>query len=508
MKPSVLATLCLAALSGPAAAETDSSALRNAVTLEAIRAHQAVLAEIAAANGGTRGANGPGNDASARYVGEKLRDAGYQVTIQAFHFPMFQENSPSDLARTAPDPKSYVHGTDFLTVRFSAAGSVQGVVVPTKDVMVPPAPEPISSSGCELEDFPPAPSEPAIALVQRGTCVMRQKVDNAAAAGYDAVLIFNEGQEGRQKLEQMILDGPFSIPALSTSFAVGEELYLRAQAGKVHAQVHVAAETVAAQTVNVIAEAPGGNPQSVVVVGAHLDSVTEGPGINDNGSGLAVIIEIAIQLARLGIETPNRLRFAFWGGEEEGLLGSAHYVQHLTSKELNRIALNLNFDMLGSPNPVSFIYDGDGSANATAGPPGSGAIENIFADYFKARNLPTRPTALDGRSDYGSFLDKGIPAGGIESGAEGLKTADEAADFGGKAGEPYDRCYHQACDGIDNVSLSGLNLLADAAAHAILQCATELPVAVAAASRKGATRAASAVPLDTLPYRGGSQLQK
>ena len=258
---------------------------------------------------------------------------------------------------------------------------------------------------------------------------------------------------------------------------------------------------------NVIGEAQGGSADSVVIVGAHLDSVAAGPGINDNGSGTAAILEIAIQLARLGITTPNRLRFAFWGAEEWGLLGSTHYVEQLTSEELGRIVLNLNYDMLGSPNPVSFVYDGDGSATGPAGPPGSGEIEAVFADYFQANNLPTRPTAFDGRSDYGPFIAQGIPAGGLFSGAEGLKTAEEAQDFGGTAGEPYDKCYHQACDDLANVNEAALHALSDAAAHAVLHFATELPVPVVTAFRVGAGRAASAVPLESLPFRGEAQFQ-
>jgi Zn-dependent M28 family amino/carboxypeptidase len=245
-----------------------------------------------------------------------------------------------------------------------------------------------------------------------------------------------------------------------------------------------------------------------VVIGAHLDSVAEGPGINDNGSGTGTVLEIAIQLAKLGIEPPNRLRFAFWGAEEWGLLGSTHYVDQLDPEELGRIVLNLNYDMLGSPNPVSFVYDGDGSAGGPAGPPGSGEIEAIFAQYFQGEGLPTRPTAFDGRSDYGPFIAEGIPAGGLFSGAEGLKTPEEAAEFSGTPGEAYDPCYHEPCDDVDNVSEAALDALADAAAHAVLHFATELPVPVMTAFQAGAARSAAAVPLDTLPFRGGGQLQR
>jgi Zn-dependent M28 family amino/carboxypeptidase len=494
-------------LASPAAAQTDSSALREAVTLEAVRAHQSALADIAAANGGTRAAGTPGNQASIAYVEEKLEEAGYQVTVQPFHFLIFEETAPPAMARVAPEPRDYVHATDFLTARYSGSGTVEGVVVPTTDVVIPPTPEPSSTSGCEPEDFPPAPAETAVALVQRGTCTYQQKVDNATAAGYGAVLIFNEGQPGRQEVVQATLTGPVTVPALSTSFAVGEELVGLAQAGEVRVRVAVETTTTATQTANVIAETEDGSADSVVVIGAHLDSVTEGPGINDNGSGTATILEIALQLRKLGVTTPNRLRFAFFGAEEWGLLGSTHYVGALTPEELDQIVLNLNFDMLGSPNPVSFVYDGDGSETGPVGPPGSGEIEAVFLDYMQSGNLPTRPTAFDGRSDYGPFIAKGIPAGGLFTGAEGLKTEEEAAEFGGTAGEAYDKCYHQACDDLANVNEPALDALADAAAHAVLHFGTELPVPVVTAFRSGAGRAAAAVPLESLPFRGEGQLQ-
>jgi Zn-dependent M28 family amino/carboxypeptidase len=495
-------------LATPLAAQTDSSALRDAVTLQAIRAHQQALADFASANGGTRVANSPGYDASARYVEEKLRDAGYQVTVQPFHFLLFEETSPPELVQTAPGSTTYVHGTDFLTVRYSGSGSLEGVVVPTTDLVMPPSAEPSSTSGCEAADFPNAPAEPAIALVQRGTCLYQQKVENATAAGYDAVLIFNEGQEGRREVTQGTLGDPVSIPVVTTSFALGEELHGLAQAGEARIQLSVDTTTEPVPTMNVVAETQGGRADRVVMVGAHLDSVTEGPGINDNGSGTAAILEIAIQMSKLGITPANRVRFAFWGAEEWGLLGSKHYVDQLTSEELSKIVLNLNYDMLGSPNPVSFVYDGDGSETGPVGPPGSAEVEGIFLEYFRAQNLPTRSSAFDGRSDYGPFIEKGIPAGGLFSGAEAVKTAEEAAEFGGAAGEPYDRCYHLACDDFANTNEPSVDALSDAAAHAVLHFATILPAPVVTAFAAGAARSASGVPLDTLPFSGEAQFQK
>ncbi len=233
-------------------------------------------------------------------------------------------------------------------------------------------------------------------------------------------------------------------------------------------RVKVDAGVVTTPSANVIADTPTGRADRVVVVGSHLDSVPEGPGINDNGSGSAADLEVALQLARLGIQPTNKVRFAFWGAEEDGLIGSAHYVANLSNKERHRIALNLNFDMVGSTNFVRFVYDGDGSAFGTDGPSGSGTIEDTFTDYFDSIGLPTAPTEFDGRSDYDAFISNGIPAGGLFTGAEGIKTAEEAAIFGGTAGAPHDPCYHQACDTIDNLSSVVLDQMSDAIAHATL----------------------------------------
>ena len=158
-----------------------------------------------------------------------------------------------------------------------------------------------------------------------------------------------------------------------------------------------------------IAETEGGDPNSVVVVGAHLDSVGTGPGINDNGSGSAGILEIAEQLRETKLR--NKLRFIWFGAEESGLIGSSEYVASLPPEEQAKISGMLNFDMIGSPNFVRFVYDGDLTlgdpgplALAPSARPGSAIIEDVFLDYFAARGLATAPTAFDGRSDYGPFI--------------------------------------------------------------------------------------------------------
>jgi Zn-dependent M28 family amino/carboxypeptidase len=172
-------------------------------------------------------------------------------------------------------------------------------------------------------------------------------------------------------------------------------------------------------------------------------------------------------MAELEIEPVNRVRFAFWGAED-GLIGSQYYVDHLPKRDLKDIALNLNHDMVGSPNFVRFVYDGDGSAFGLDGPSGSGNIESVFVDYFTSQGLPTEPTEFDGRSDYDAFINVGIPAGGLFTGAEGIKTAAQAAIYDGTAGVAYDSCYHQACDTIANVNTTAIDQMSDAIAHSTL----------------------------------------
>lgn len=166
---------------------------------------------------------------------------------------------------------------------------------------------------------------------------------------------------------------------------------------------------------NVIAQTKGGDPNNVLAVGGHTDSVAAGPGINDNGSGSIGILEVAIQLSRFS--TNNAIRFGWWSAEEEGLLGAEHYVSTLPQSELDKIRLYTNFDMIASPNFVYEIYDGDGSAFNITGPPGSAEVEKLWEDYFKNdAGLPSQPTAFDGRSDYGPFLEAGVASGGLSKG--------------------------------------------------------------------------------------------
>ena len=231
--------------------------------------------------------------------------------------------------------------------------------------------------------------------------------------------------------------------------------------------------------VNIITETAAGQDDWVVVVGGHLDSVKRGPGINDNGSGSAAILEIAIQMSKLRIVPKNKVRFFWFAAEELGLLGANAYLQSLTAEEIGKMALMLCFDMIGSPNYVRFVYDGDGSSSIDrftgepiAGPPGSDLIEKVFVDYFNDQGLATDPIRLGPYSDYHLFINEGIPVGGLFSGTDFRKTDEQATIYGGKADQALDPCYHKACDSIDNLSLQALDELGDAAAHAVMVFAT------------------------------------
>lgn len=443
----------------------DTSDLLAAVTVDGVRDHQSVLQSIADANGGVRTSGTMGHDQSGDYVAAMAEAAGYNVTVQPFDFLKFEELGASVLEQTAPVPTPYEYGVDFYIMDQSDPGNVTGMVtaVDVVDTGIGNA----STSGCEASDFAGFPAG-HIALVQRGACTFQLKAENAANAGAVGIIIFNQGNsESRKGLIFGTLGAGYSggIPAFFATWDRGVE-WMNTTGLEMHMIADVLRETVT--TFNVIAETPGGRDDRVVVVGAHLDSVSNGPGINDNGSGSAVLLEIAMQMAALGIEPRNKVRFAWWGAEESGLVGAYHYVDNLSARDIKNIALNLNFDMVGSPNFVRFVYDGDGSDTPLAGPNGSGNIERVFLDYFAARGLATEATAFDGRSDYGPFIEVGIPAGGLFTGAEGIKTEEQAAIYGGVAGMAYDPCYHLACDTFENNSNEALDQMADAAAHAVM----------------------------------------
>lgn len=456
----------------------DSEQLRAAVTPEGVKEHLETFQAIADDNDGTRASGTPGYYASVEYVMERMEAAGYRVTKQAFDFPFFKENA---VAQLSSEGTTYTTPEDFSTMTFSGSGTATATAVGVDTDFAPPAEGEAITSGCESEDFADFTAG-AIALIQRGGCTFGLKAENAQEAGASAAIIFNTGGEGAEESFAGTLGGPVvSIPVVGARHALGSEI-----AGQ---ETTVVTDTTSEtrKTYNVIAETKGKGRKGkakgakVVMAGAHLDGAIEGPGLNDNGSGAASLLEVAEQMA--GATTRNRVRFAWWGAEELGLLGAEHYVADLQkndTKALKKISLYLNFDMVGSQNYVRFVYDGDNSKfgedeGATIGPDGSGDIEQVFRDYFASQDLESEETPFNGRSDYGPFIEAGIPAGGLFSGAEGIKTEEQAAIYGGVAGEPYDPCYHAACDDLSNISMDAIDEMSDAMAHAVWTYAKVLP---------------------------------
>lgn len=221
---------------------------------------------------------------------------------------------------------------------------------------------------------------------------------------------------------------------------------------------------------NVLAQSKYGDQENILQIGAHSDSVAEGPGINDDGSGTSSLIEVAKLLSSYRIR--NSVRFSWWSGEEGGLLGSAHYVGNLTAAEKAKIRLYLNFDMMASPNYQFEIFDGDGNTFNVTGPAGSDSIEELFEDYFESRELNYTSSALDGRSDYASFQNAGIAFGGLATGAEENKTKEGVEKFGGLEGKPFDQNYHQAGDNVANLNTTAFLVNTQAISHAVATYST------------------------------------
>jgi len=431
--------------------------LLECVRLDGVRQHQAALQAIADANGGTRAEGTPGYAASVDYVLSVLGKTGWQASKVPFSYP----DTEALLRQLTPTQGGYETGAYTGTGEGDVTGNVIGVDLALTG-------DRASSSGCEAADFAgldfSGPND--IALLQRGTCNFAVKATNAEAAGAEAVIIFNQGNApDRLGLIVGTLGGDdvVGIPVVGASFAQGQAL----AAPGATAQVKVA--FVTRHSFNVIAELPGRDDDNVVMAGAHLDSVPAGPGINDNGSGSAALLEVAQAMSKL--HPQNTVRFAWWGNEEGGLVGSTQWVADQSRSELDRIALYLNFDMISSPNYIFMVYDANESTfpapDGVPIPAGSAAIERLFESFYTLRNEPYDDTQFSGRSDYQAFINNGIPSSGLFTGAEEIKTPQQAAIWGGTAGDQFDPCYHEACDTYANNDLHALEVDTDAVAFAV-----------------------------------------
>jgi Zn-dependent M28 family amino/carboxypeptidase len=449
---------CQQAAGNPAAAEF-ATALHNKVTTDAMMAHLSKLQDIANANNGTRAAGTPGYEASVDYVVNTLRNSGFDVQTPEFSARVFHADKP---AVTVGGRTVEAHAVDFSLGTPPEGVSGPLVAAPTGD-----------SPGCKASDFDGLPVQGAVLLVDRGTCPFAQKEDAAAQRGAVAMVVADNVDE-QQMSGTLGANTDVKIPVVSVTKSVGVQL--RAQPGPTTIKLNAGAQSFKAR--NVIAQTKTGSPTDVVMAGAHLDSVPEGPGINDNGSGVAAVLETAVQL---GNSPPvhNAVRFGFWGAEELGLIGSRNYVESLDLDGLKDIALYFNFDMLASPNPGYFTYDGDQSLPMDARgrpvvPEGSAGIERTLVAYLKSAGKSAQDTSFDGRSDYDGFTLAGIPSGGLFSGAEVKKSDEQAKLWGGTANEPFDPNYHQKTDTLDHIDRTSLGINGGGVAYAVALYAQDL----------------------------------
>ncbi|KAK5989774.1 Aminopeptidase Y [Cladobotryum mycophilum] len=435
-----------------------SEELQSSIKIGALMKRAEKLYEIAQTseeeyNHPTRVIGSEGHRGTLGYVINELLDLGDYYNIQIQDFPVTSGNvfesqlTIDDAILTGAAPMG-------LTPATKDKEPVHGNLVLVKN------------QGCDVADFPAA-VKGNIALILRGTCPFGDKSGNAGKSGAVAAVVYNTDSEG---LSGTLGDPtPDHVATFGISGKEGKAFADRLSHGEtISAIAYIDAELKEINTTNVIAQTEDGDPDNVVALGAHSDSVGEGPGINDDGSGTISLLEVATQLTKFKVN--NAVRFAWWAAEEEGLLGSNWYADHLTKEENLKIRLFMDYDMMASPNFAYQIYDSRDAEN----PKGSEALRDLYINWYKEQGLNYTFIEFDGRSDYVGFIDHGIPASGIATGAEGVKTEEEAKVFGGVAGDWYDPCYHQLCDDLGNVNTTAFEVNTKLIAHSVATYALSL----------------------------------
>jgi Zn-dependent M28 family amino/carboxypeptidase len=403
---------------------------------ERIGADLAGLQEIADANQGIRAAGTPGYEASVDHAAARLSDIGFEVDTPEIAFTAFRD----DGATLEVGGRTFSGPDEVRALIYSPGGTVSGRVVH------------LAESGCQSADFDAV--EPGdLALTTQGGCFRRDQVLNAVEAGAAALLVGYPGRgPGEIFRPTLINPGGMDIPAVSvTDEAV--ELLTGPDGGDVRLQLST--ELPPSTFRNVIAQF--GDGPRVVMVGAHLDSVLDGPGINDNGSGVAAVLEIARAVAGTGVPEGWALRIGLWGAEEFGSIGSRAYAEAAGEE----VVAYLNLDMTGSVNGTTMVYDEQGAA------PGSAAITEAFESVLAARGEANEGTDLGGSSDHFGFIQAGIPTGGLFAGA--TETGGAAAPSSGGGGTDPDPCYHLGCDDLGNVDVERVVLFAEVTATVVAQ---------------------------------------
>ncbi|WP_344751133.1 M28 family peptidase, partial [Micromonospora olivasterospora] len=421
------------------AADPLADRLAAAVTGADVHRHLAALQLIADASGGDRAYNRIGFTRSAEYVSTLLRAAGYRVVEQPVPYTDFDVTTE----RLRVDGTA-VTDVPVLMTRFTPSTPAEGIDAP---VVAPIA----GRTGCDPADYDGVGAAGAVVVVARAACGYTRQQQVAAGVGARAVLLYYVTPSPANNYRfHAFAPEAFTVPVASVSQRDGEELARASRAGGARAHLTLRAQAVERTTVNLLAETAGGDPDNVVLLGAHLDSVTEAPGINDNGAMAATVLQVALALAGRQHAVTNKVRFAWWGAEEMVNVGSEHYVSTLSADERRRVAAVLNGELIASPNYARFVWDrGSGGGHVLAG---------LFAGYFDRRGLPYERTAPESvGSDHLAFEAVGIPTGGIDGGNLGVKTPAQQARFGGQAGQMFDHCYHQPCDRLGSLNRQALD---------------------------------------------------
>jgi Zn-dependent M28 family amino/carboxypeptidase len=470
--------------------------------------HMKAFQKIADQNPGpdghaSRNSGEPGYKASVDYVTAKMTAAGYDVTIQPYKFLYYAYLGIPTFTEVSPIPHTYTLNVDWGPGQ--STGTANAAIQPAGGIIIPPNPGgSTSTSGCTSADFTGFTAG-RIALIQRGGCNFGVKVQNAQAAGASGVIIFNEGNPGRTDLLiGSLVDAAGNpivptIPVAFTTFAGGTTLLDQYRSGP----APVMSITIRAivdpnrDDWNVIAESKGGDKNHVVVVDAHLDAIY-GAGMLDNASGSATILDVAEQMKN--VQPLNKLRFIWFGGEELGLLGSAYYVNNLSSNELSHIGYDLDADVTATPNYTIGVLD-------PAGPDlFSGVSTNTFPNrvykastvardqaiaYFDSIGLNHELFSPEG-TDAFSFNEVGIPASGLLTGQDCCKSQRQVDLFGGYLGNyegnipSFDGgCVDNPflwCDNLSNNDPNVLTFMSKAFATMVVQMAFDTKVMSASTS--------------------------
>ena len=439
----------------PAAAPDLGQGLAAKVTVEHMLHHLHALQDIANANKGNRAEGTPGYEASVQYVAKALRDKGFEVLTP--QFDRLYAVSPGKPALTVAG-LSYQVDQASLLVQTPPGGLTAPAVRPTRP------------SGCAVNDYPAAVPKGAIAVVDDSGCSVVDKQNSAVAKGAGALIVLSapNGQGAPPTLFNPGYYKQLTVPVAVVG-AYGGGALDRATAP---IRLVLDAQNVNITSRNVLAQTKTGSPHEVIMAGAHLDSPRGGPGINDDGSGVAAVLETALQLGPLA-PVNNAVRFVFWGAEEDGLNGAMDYVFGMNRDQLNDIAMYLDFEMLGSPNAGFFTDDGDQSGPPGAGvsyadvPDGSAGIERTLAGYLSLAGRHPADMPLSARTDYHPFMVAGVPIGGMTTASAQPKTVVQARLWGGQAGAPFDPDYQGPRDTVDNINRDALGVMGSGVAFAV-----------------------------------------